>query len=76
MVDTTPRIVRFKPIIKNLEEPLKFEWHFGDGTGSMQRIPGDHAFQPGKYSVTLKVIDNTAKQLTAGMMITVDYPCG
>jgi hypothetical protein len=71
-----PLIVHFEPIIKNLKEPLEFEWHFGDGTESYQRIPLPRHFESGRYVVLLKVRDKAANVFTASVTIKVDYPCG
>ena len=71
-----PLKVRFEPVIQNLEWPLKFEWHFGDGTESIEKIPPIHYYESGKYAVTLRVEDKAANVFTASVTIDVDYPCG
>ncbi|MCF6247668.1 MAG: PKD domain-containing protein [Desulfobacula sp.] len=71
-----PLKVRLEPETKNLEEPLSFEWNFGDGNTSTQKKPLPHFFDYGKYIVILKVTDGTGKTLSASVTVFADYPCG
>ena len=71
-----PITVNFEPKTENLEGPLKFLWHFGDGTESSQRIPPSHLYESGKYAVILRVTDKAENVFTASVTINADYPCG
>jgi len=71
-----PIWVNFTPFVQNLEEPLKFEWYFGDGTQSTINNPPAHRYEAGKYTVVLTVTDKTAEEFTASKTVNVEYPCG
>mgnify|MGYP001572115390 CR=1 FL=1 len=62
--------VHLRPKIRNLKEPLKFNWSFGDGEESAEMIPQPHYYGSGRYTVILEVVDKTGKLHTAS--ITVD----
>ena len=62
--------VHLRPKIRNLKEPLKFNWSFGDGEESAEMIPQPHYYASGRYTVILEVVDKTGKLHTAS--ITVD----
>ncbi|QQS58658.1 PKD domain-containing protein [Candidatus Peregrinibacteria bacterium] len=54
----TPLSVRFDPTCSEGGVITNWQWDFGDGTTSDERIPSEHVFQkPGQYSVTLSVTD-------------------
>ena len=66
----------FMPRLKNMLEPLRFEWAFGDGSTSEDRIPPVHSYEPGRYTAVLTVTTQDAQVFTASRTIVVDYPCG
>jgi len=69
-----PGWISLRPKIKNLKEPLKFNWSFGDGEESAEMIPQPHYYASGRYTVVLEVVDKTGKLHTAS--ITVDPAYG
>lgn len=69
-----PMWVKLKPEIKGIDEPLSFEWFFGDGNVSNERYPESHLFEFGKYSVVLEVTDRKGKRYTASVSIDAASP--
>ncbi len=54
---------------------VNYDWDFGDGTASHSTLvasPVSHAFQsPGKYKVTLRVIDSEGRTAVASVVVRV-----
>ena len=71
-----PGWVYLRPKIRNLKEPLKFNWSFGDGQESAEMIPQPHYYPSGRYSVVLEVADKTGKLHTASITIDADSQGG
>lgn len=71
-----PGWVYLRPKIRNLKEPLKFNWSFGDGQESAEMIPQPHYYASGRYSVVLEVVDKTGKLHTASITIDADSQGG
>jgi hypothetical protein len=54
----------------------RYDWLFGDGT-SASGAAVTHTFgQPGKYTVSLEVVDEHGARTTAGALVLVDDPAG
>lgn len=71
---TGPIWVSLKPEIKNLKEPLQFNWYFGDGEESTNRVPPPHLYKHGKSAVVLKVTDGDGKKYSASVTIESASP--
>jgi len=69
-----PIWVHLSPKIRNLNEPVKLEWSFGDGKTSNEKQPGFYLFEFGQYSVVLEVTDNKGKKYTASVTIDASSP--
>ncbi|HAK89052.1 MAG: hypothetical protein A2X55_12180 [Nitrospirae bacterium GWB2_47_37] len=65
-----PMWVHLKPKMKGIEEPISFQWLFGDGEESADKMPPAHYYDMGRYNVMLEVTDKAGKKYTAG--ITID----
>ena len=65
-----PMWVHFKPKMIGIEDPVSFQWLFGDGQESANKMPPAHYYDMGRYNVMLEVTDKSGKKYTAG--ITVD----
>lgn len=69
-----PIWVNLRPEVQGIEEPLSFEWSFGDGKISNEKNPEPHLFEFGKYSVVLEVCDKTGKKYTASVTVDASSP--
>ncbi|MCL4456463.1 MAG: PKD domain-containing protein [Nitrospirae bacterium] len=65
-----PIWVHFKPKLREIDDPVSFQWLFGDGQESSDKMPPAHYYDMGRYNVMLEVTDKSGKKYTAG--ITVD----
>ena len=70
-----PMWVHLEPRIINIKA-AKFEWSFGDGTESGQKIPSAHYYEFGRYNVSLEVIDIAGKKYSAAITIDATSPGG
>lgn len=71
---TGPIWVSLKPKIKNLKEPLQFNWYFGDGEENTNRVPPPHFYKHGKSTVVLEVTDGNGKRYSASVTIDAASP--
>ena len=71
---TGPIWVSLKPKIRNLKEPLQFNWYFGDGEESANRVPPPHFYKHGKSAVVLEVTDGNGKRYSASVTIDAASP--
>lgn len=64
---------RFRPASRLGVGTFEYEWSFGDGQTSNERVI-EHSFaKPGRYSVSLRLVDPDGGQQTASMMVRVGF---
>jgi len=70
-------VVYLEPNVRNIEEPVRFEWLFGDGQESSEMFPLPHYYNAGgKYNVLLEVTNKAGKRYTASVTIDVASSIG
>lgn len=64
---------RFRPASRLGAGDFQYEWDFGDGEYSSDRV-AEHAYgKPGRYSVTLRLIEPDGTPHVANMMVRVGF---
>lgn len=66
--------VYLEPKIKNIKDPVKFEWSFGEGEESTEMLPKPHYYEFGRFAVVLEVTDKTGKRYTASVTVDAATP--
>lgn len=71
----TPLEIEFN-FITNLEnnEKLNYQWDFGDGIISTEKIPIHTFLEPGKYQTELTITDFHGNQVSDSIIINVEEP--
>lgn len=64
---------RFRPASRLGVGTFEYEWIFGDGQTSTERVIEHTYAKPGRYSVSLRLVDPDGGQQTASMMVRVGF---
>ena len=67
---TAPLSIHFKSLLKNFNEPVEYDWDFGDGNSSIDANPSHIYEAEGTYNCTLKVSSDSIDS-TDSLRITV-----
>ncbi|OQP40763.1 hypothetical protein A4H97_14180 [Niastella yeongjuensis] len=65
-----------RSLVDRTVAPVSFQWNFGDGTSSTAEFPSHTYTAPGKYTVTLTVINGGCSHSTAMNVFIVDNVLG